>query len=329
MSVGAGAAGLGGLLAAGFAAMLLMGAAGTTASCGEPAGRVDPGGLPAEVAGFTGVQLTNAAAIMNAAADAGLGSDAQLLGVMTAIGESSLVCVDHGDTAGPDSRGCFQQRDNGAWGSYEDRMDPYTAAGSFYRVLVAVPGWQALPPSHAAHAVQRNANPDHYTTFLPAARELVTGLTGTRPGCPARDAGDDYPWPGNAVEADGGGLSPLGYYYRECVDFVAWRLNRDAGTPNPFSYTWANLTPLGGDANAWKRNWDAHGWATGHTPAAGAVAWWGTGRYGHVAYVHAVNPDGTVLLEEYNWGTPKHRYGTRTVAATDVDLFLYAPGDAR
>ena len=44
-----------------------------------------------------------------------------------------------------------------------------------------------------------------------------------------RAEGDDYPWWNELPDDYGGGLSPLRYYYRECVDFVAWRLNRDAG----------------------------------------------------------------------------------------------------
>lgn len=34
----------------------------------------------------------------------------------------------------------------------------------------------------------------------------------------------------------------------------------------------------------------------------------------HVAYVQSVNSDGTVSLEEYNWGND-HSYHTRTIPA--------------
>jgi surface antigen len=142
------------------------------------------------------------------------------------------------------------------------------------------------------------------------------GMTST-PG-----AHDDYPWKGAATESQGGGVSPLGYYYRECVDFVAWRLNRDAGsTGSPWRFIWTNLTPGGGDASEWKSNWDDHGWPTGSTPIAGAVAWF---NGNHVAYVSRVNDDGTILIEEYNHGST-HLYGQRTISPSDVALFLYAP----
>ncbi|OOB92152.1 CHAP domain-containing protein [Rathayibacter sp. VKM Ac-2630] len=137
-----------------------------------------------------------------------------------------------------------------------------------------------------------------------------------------RAVGDDYPWPYETIDDDGGGLSPLGYYYRECVDFVAWRLNRDAGaTAAPWTYTWGNITPMGGSAWEWPDNWAAKGWATSSVPIAGCVAWW---TYNHVSYVQKVNDDGTVLLEEYNYGG-KHSYVTRTYPTAQVPLFLYPP----
>ena len=137
-----------------------------------------------------------------------------------------------------------------------------------------------------------------------------------------RAEGDDYPWPYETTDADGGGLSPLGYYYRECVDFVAWRLNRDAGsTSGGWRWTWGSLTPGGGNASSWANAWSAHGWATGKTPVVGAVAWF---NYNHVAYVQSVGADGSVVLEEYNW-MGSHAYHTRTVAPSDVPLFLYPP----
>lgn len=137
-----------------------------------------------------------------------------------------------------------------------------------------------------------------------------------------RAVGDDYPWPYETIDDDGGGLSPLGYYYRECVDFVAWRLNRDAGsTSAPWKYTWGNITPLGGSAYEWPDNWAAKGWATSSVPIVGCVAWW---TYNHVSYVQQVNDDGTVLLEEYNYGG-RHSYVTRTFPTAQVPLFLYPP----
>ena len=137
-----------------------------------------------------------------------------------------------------------------------------------------------------------------------------------------RAEGDDYPWYNMPTESQGGGLSPLSYYYRECVDFVAWRLNRDAGsTGSSWRWTWNSLTPGGGNASAWASAWSNHGWTTSKTPVVGAVAWF---NYNHVAYVQSVGGDGSVVLEEYNW-MGSHAYHKRTVSPSDVALFLYPP----
>jgi len=138
-------------------------------------GMVVPAG---PVGGFCQDRLVNAAHVIEAAQALGIGPHTQAVGVMTAIGESSLVNLDHGDAAGPDSRGLFQQRDNGAWGTYEQRMDPYTAATMFYTKLVKVPGWKTMNPTQMAHAVQINSDPDHYTKSWPQAKAIVEELTG-------------------------------------------------------------------------------------------------------------------------------------------------------
>lgn len=169
------------LLAALLGVGLLMGEeppppAGAS-SCAGPG--VQPAGAPAgEVAGYSGEQLTNAAAIMRAGADLGLSTHGQTLGVMTAMGESTLRVIDFGDAAGPDSRGLFQQRANGAWGSYADRMDPYISATNFFRALQRVPGWESLEPTIAAHRTQRNADPWHYERYWSPAGQVVAALGG-------------------------------------------------------------------------------------------------------------------------------------------------------
>jgi hypothetical protein len=151
------------------------GVEGTTAA--------DPG---LSVAGFRGDQLVNATEIMNAATARGLPQQAQILGVMTAIGESSLRNITYGDdihgVTNPDgtltsSVGLFQQQD--WWGTLAQRLDPYESATLFFDRLVKVKGWQMMPPTAAAHAVQRNGNANHYTPFFGPAAEIVTTLTGS------------------------------------------------------------------------------------------------------------------------------------------------------
>ena len=148
-------------------------------ACNGVAGSLTVQAVPVgAVAGYTGEQLANAATIVRAGQALGVDARGQAIGVMTAMGESSLVAVDHGDAVGPDSRGLFQQRANGAWGSYADRMDPATSATSFFRALLEVPGWQTLPPTIAAHRTQHNADPYHYARWWDRALEVVAALAG-------------------------------------------------------------------------------------------------------------------------------------------------------
>ncbi|MFF1633260.1 hypothetical protein [Leifsonia sp. NPDC058248] len=130
------------------------------------------------VAGFCQSELIMAAHIMNAARDDGIGSHTQAVGVMTAIGESGLRNLTYGDAAGPDSRGLFQQRDNGAWGTLADRMDPYTAASNFFHKLTSIDGWQSMSPTALAHAVQVNADPNYYAQYWSQAQSIVAALGG-------------------------------------------------------------------------------------------------------------------------------------------------------
>lgn len=167
----------------------------------------------------------------------------------------------------------------------------------------------------AAVAITRNAFTAETHAQI-AARKAANARAGAYSVVKPQQAGDDYPWRTSA-----GGLSPLRYVTRQCVDFVAWRINRDHGTTGPFAYTWSNMTPGGGSAYAWARAWNNNGWQTSTIPVTGAVAWF-TGN--HVAYVKSVNGDGTVDLEEYNWGGDAS-YHTRTIAASSVALFLYPP----
>lgn len=125
---------------------------------------------------WKGQQMRNAAVIAAIGHKRGVSARGQAIAIMTAMGESSLRAVDHGDIAGPDSRGLFQQRTS--WGSYEQRMDPAASADLFYRALARVGGWEQLEPTIAAHRVQRNADPNHYTRFWNDAVNVLAEATG-------------------------------------------------------------------------------------------------------------------------------------------------------
>lgn len=74
-----------------------------------------------------------------------------------------------------DSSGIFQQRNNGAWGTAADRMDPTKAAGMFYDELAKVEGRDGMTEAELAQAVQRSAISDgsNYAAQLEAADKLI------------------------------------------------------------------------------------------------------------------------------------------------------------
>lgn len=77
-----------------------------------------------------------------------------------------------------------------------------------------------------------------------------------------------------------------------------------------------------GNANAWARNAAAAGYVVNRTPAAGAVFQTSSGWYGHVGYVEAVNPDGSIVVSEMNYGV-NYRVIRSTIPASYVGNFNY------
>jgi hypothetical protein len=147
----------------------------------------DPQTFPeAGIEGWSGEQLDNAATIIRTAGALGFAREGQILGVMTAMGESSLRNIDYGDweTSGftnPDgsrttSIGLFQQQE--WWGSAEQRMDPATATTLFFDRLGRLPDWQGMAPSHAIHRVQINTDRDYYSRFQADATAVVDAMSG-------------------------------------------------------------------------------------------------------------------------------------------------------
>jgi surface antigen len=327
--------------------VLLLEPTPAAADCGPGVSVVIDGNTKVE--GYTQEQLKNAAAVMGAGKSLNLSAKGQMVSVMVALGESGLRVLDTGDGAGPDSRGLFQQRDNGAWGSYADRIDPTRSAKNFIRALQGVAGWELLEPTIAGNKVQGNADPYHYQRYWPEAVKLVQALSnskvsleGSECAVPGQSgAGDDYPWKNSPtwlqVGANVASTSPLGMYYRECVDFALWRVNQQMGsTKAPFRFLNGSFRPDGqglGSALSWRDGWNAKGWPTGTAPRVGAVVWYAPGaggadpNFGHVAVVKEVKDNGTYVEEGYN-GNPApadHSYYTRTVTNSVPSAFLYLP----
>lgn len=123
-------------------------------------------------------QAANAGLISAVAVRRGLPPRAASIAIATAMQESKLRNISHGDQAGPDSRGLFQQRPSQGWGTTEQVMDPYYASNAFYNALLKVSGYQSLEITDAAQRVQRSAYPGAYAQHEVMARAFASSLTG-------------------------------------------------------------------------------------------------------------------------------------------------------
>lgn len=151
---------------------------------------------------------------------------------------------------------------------------------------------------------------DHFVTT--PARDANGWSPGVRhcdpqPGSPLNP--NAYPWP----RQDGWITDGHGYYEGECTSFAAWAVRSD-GLRHATSPDWL------GNADMW------HGASVDPSPHAGDVAQWDdnhhqAGSMGHVAYVAAVYYNGTIKVEEYNWGN-FHRLSIRTISASEPSRYL-------
>lgn len=81
-----------------------------------------------------------------------------------------------------DSSGLFQQRNNGAWGTVDQRMNARASAGMFLNAMVKkFPGWRTMEPGAVAQGVQVSAFPSKYATKMGAAEKALAKFRGKLP----------------------------------------------------------------------------------------------------------------------------------------------------
>ena len=169
------------LLRSGAALLVLLAVAGYLAVQYVTGGARTPGCAVVSARGdgaryeFTPEQAVNAATIAAVGTGRGLPERAVTIALATALQESALRNIGHGDR---DSLGLFQQRPSQGWGTEKQIMDPTYAAGAFYEHLVKVPDYTRLPLTEAAQRVQRSGFPEAYAKHEPDARLLAAALTG-------------------------------------------------------------------------------------------------------------------------------------------------------
>src|SRR5690625_1325664 len=173
------------------------GAGPITARCTATAGDLGSHSLAPE-------QADNAALITAISQQRELPARAATIWMATAMQESKLRNIDYGDC---DSLGLFQQRPSQGWGTAEQVQDPRYATEAFYDVLARIKGYDDMPVTVAAQAVQRSAFPDAHAQHEDMARAFASALTGHSPA--ALDC--------RLHEADAGDLT--GFSTRFAADF--------------------------------------------------------------------------------------------------------------
>lgn len=200
---------------------------------------------------FGAEQAQNAATVAAVGTSRGMPERAVAIALATALQESGLRNISHGDR---DSLGLFQQRPSQGWGNEKQIMDPAYSAARFYAHLKDVPGYSRLPLTVAAQRVQRSGYPQAYAKHEPDAVLLAAALTGRAPAtltCEGRTADE----PGDPAEVRAALVRDFG---------------RDAA---PESGRGGTLTvPVGGAAGGAQGGSGQRGWELAHWAVAQASA---------------------------------------------------------
>ncbi len=232
-------------------------------------------------------QVRNASTITNVARTRSLSPRAAVIAVATAMQESTLENLDHGDR---DSIGLFQQRPSQGWGTIAQITDPVYAANKFYDGLVTIIDWQTRPLTQVAQAVQRSGFPDAYAKWEQSAGGLVSTTWGTAAvtsvfvGCdpaPASGAGTDPSAdftarnPRTATQAiaaaRAGATSGRTDFHNRCDNFVAQAYGWGSSGSETANIHWQRLVASG----------DGH--PGDNSPPAGALLFYDSGsEAGHV-----------------------------------------------
>jgi len=220
---------------------------------------------------FNQDQLNNAAIISNVGRNMGMSNRDIIIGLMTAMQESTLRNLNYGDR---DSLGLFQQRPSQGWGTKAQVRNPQYASKKFFNALKGVKGRDSMPMTQAAQRVQRSAYPNAYAKWSDEAKAIFTalqasgGTAGTSFTMPAPGGGAAQPagraainWASNRL-GDGGWLA-------KCQKFVRMAF----GAPGGF----------GSAIAAWNGAKGRHKMSSGSQAPAGVPVYWSGGRYGHVA----------------------------------------------
>lgn len=210
-----------------------------------------------------------------------------------------------------------------AWDGIKETAEKFSKMLSFIGDAVKDPvgslAKKFSPSADKLHAVFNPLGNALYKTPKSQAKNWWSELwsmaqSATDSGGSMSAVGDDYPakWKAMGIDAM---ADPWGYFIRECVSFVANRLNNSGVNPALFSGL--------GNGNQWVNARVPHL----SKPKVGSVAVYGPGSLfdNHVAMVTSVNGD-RYSGEEYNWSrdglyhTYQNRHASQTTTFLDFGL---------
>ncbi|MFI0900174.1 hypothetical protein [Streptomyces sp. NPDC020983] len=216
-------------------------------------------------------QAANAATIAAVAAARRLPERAVAVALATAMQESRLDNLDHGDR---DSLGLFQQRPSQGWGTAAQILDPVYSSTAFYKSLVKIHGYQDLPLTVAAQKVQRSGYPEAYAQHEEDATLLAAALVGGKGGALSCTTGAD-----REDSAGGAPGSTAAVTAKLTREFGAQVRPAAAGTP-AVSVT----VPTGAAAGAVARGWQLAQWSVAHAPDLRVAEVWFDGMRWRAAH---------------------------------------------
>ncbi|WP_270336186.1 tape measure protein [Streptococcus macedonicus] len=202
-----------------------------------------------------------------------------------------------------------------AWNGLKDGVDKFTKMLSFITDAVAHPidtlSKKFNPNSDGLDGMFKHLGNALYNKPVDNAKNWWKELWSmanekASPEVQAGAIGDDYQFKNRAADS---GADPWGYFFKECVSFVASRLSNQGVNASLFSHL--------GNGNQWLNARVPHS----STPRPGMVAVYAKNGQNHVSTVSGVSGD-TFSGEEYNYARSHayHAFSGRPVSM--VDTFL-------
>ncbi len=256
--------------------------------------------------GFDEEQMNNARQIAAIGKSRGLGDNEIQIAIMTALAESQMKNIAHGDR---DSVGLFQQRASQGWGSVQQIMDPNYSINKFYDALGKV-NYSGMSPWQAAQSVQRSFDPTggNYQAQYARAQKAFQSLTPRQQqaaNAQVNGANDFIQQYNNKY------LDYDGRYGAQCVDLYNFYVTKFVGAdPMMGRVGYAEDIFNNYDSRAMTR------YGANTTGRMGDVVVFGRGAgtpFSHVGIVVADNGNGTLRILQSN-ATPQGSAGNSIIS---------------